>query len=449
MSGGFAGVPSAALIVVGVIAIIFNGFLSSVEVAVGSLSRAYVEDLVEEERPGAKRLVPLVDNPTRTSLSLRGARVTLQTIAIVFVTVGLVALLSRADLAWWLSVIIAVVVIGLLEIGFVSLLPWIWASRNYVGVAIAGSRVTGFLVKISHWFDPITKRRAPKKVDTTESQRLSIAQELREIADEAGEPDKIEDEDKEMLKSVFELGQTLVREVMVPRTSMVTIDDEMTINDALVLFSRSGFSRMPMIGDDIDDVLGIVYLKDLIHRMIVNPSSKDQPVRNAARPAVFIPEMLPADDELRAMQSENTHLAIVVDEYGGIAGLVTIEDILEEVVGELTDEHDRNEMEPLPLPDGSWLVPARFPLNDLEELLDVEIDNEHVDSVGGLLASATGQVPLPGSHAQVAGLDLRADEAVGRRHEVVSVVVKKNLTDNGTESHHSGDGDEESKHGNS
>lgn len=428
MNQVFAGVPSVALIIVGLVAIAVTGFLSAVEVAVSRLSRAFVADLVEEERPGASRLVALVEHPGRTSLALRGARVSLQTVAIVSVTVGTVALLSRAEWPWWLTTLVCVLGIGAVEFVVVSLLPWLWVGSNYVAVAIAGSRFTGFLVRISHFFDPllrVTSKRLPKASDNAETQRLSIAEDLREIADEAGEPENIEAEDKEMLKSVFELGQTLIREVMVPRTSMVTVGAETPLDEALVLFSRSGFSRMPMVGDDIDDVVGIVYLKDIIHRLINSAESQDQPVRHVARPAVFIPEMVAADDELRAMQKENTHFAIVVDEYGGIAGLVTIEDILEELVGELTDEHDRFEMEPELIGEGVWRVPARFPLKDLEELLDIEIDEEHVDSVGGLLATAIGAVPLPGVCGEIAGLDLQADEAVGRRRQIVSVVVKK------------------------
>lgn len=428
MSESFGSAPVAVLLAAAIVAIVITGLLSAVELSLANLSRAYVEDLVEEGRPRANKLVPLVEYPERTNLSLRGARVTLQTVAIVGATIALVDLLGDVNMSWWGTFLIATIAIGIVEFFAVSVLPVLWVKRNYVAVASAGAGIAAFLVRLSHIFDPLIRtngRRERRTNEEAQDARLAVADDLREIVDEVGEPEDFDDEDKEMLRSVFEFGQTLVREVMVPRTAMVVIDADKSLDKAVRLFVRSGFSRIPVIEDDIDDVIGIVYFKDVIRRLTDDPAQKDVPVRNALRQAAFVPEMVRVDDELRAMQTENTHLALVVDEYGGIAGLVTMEDLLEELVGEVTDEHDHREMEPEEIEPGRWRLPARFGLGDLEELLDVEIDQETVDSVGGLLTWAVGRVPVAGATGEAFGVRMEAEYHVGRRHELGTVLVEK------------------------
>lgn len=429
MSPTFGTVPVALLLVVGLAAMALTSFLSAVEISFSRLSRAFVQDLVDEDVRRAPRLLQLVEHRERTYLSLRGGRATMQTIAMVSLTIAIVGICAAESLAWWVPALIAMVAIGLVEILAVSMLPYHLASRNYVGVALAGSGIAARLVRVSRLFRPLTRLipRDPRAVvtDPANVQRLVVAEDLREIVDEVGEPDSIDEDDKEMLRSVFELGQTLVREVMVPRTAMVTFDAELPVEEAARLFVRSGFSRIPVIGDDIDDVIGIAYLKDVVRRLLDHPESAGHPVHSVARQPVFIPEMRLADDELRAMQASGTHLALVVDEYGGIAGLVTMEDLLEELVGDLRDEHDRFEMRPERVDRDTWRVPARFPLGDLSDLLDIEIEEDSVDSVGGLLGMALGRVPLPGSAVDTHGVRLTAEEAEGRRHEVLSVLVRR------------------------
>lgn len=428
MNPTFGTVPVALLMAVGLLAIGLTSFLSAVELAFSRLSKAFVQDLVEEEVGRAPQLLSLVEHRERTYLSLRGGRVALQTLAMVSLTMAVVGVCSVAGLSWWVPMLIAIAAIGLIEVLAVSLLPYYLVSRNYVKVALSGTWLTGRLVAVFKLFRPLTKMtatRAHPHSDLADMQRLVVAEDLREIVDEVGEPERIDEEDREMLRSVFELGQTLVREVMVPRTAMVTIDAELPLEKAPAVFVRSGFSRIPVIADDIDDVVGILYFKDVVRRMLDHPDSGTTAVRNAARQPVFIPETRFVDDELRAMQASNSHLALVVDEYGGIAGLVTMEDLLEELVGELKDEHDRFEMEPERIDADTWRVPARFHLGDLPDLLDIDVEEDSVDSVGGLLSMALGQVPLPGASAITHGLRLTAEQAVGRRHEVVSVLVQR------------------------
>jgi CBS domain containing-hemolysin-like protein len=228
-----------------------------------------------------------------------------------------------------------------------------------------------------------------------------------------------------MIHSVFELGDTVVREIMVPRTDMVVLDADKSLRSAMSLFLRSGFSRIPVVGEDSDDVRGLLYFKDVARRLNAAPEDAKRLATEVTRPMHFVPESKPVDDLLREMQRDQTHFAIVVDEYGGTAGLVTIEDIIEEIVGEIADEHDREAPGVEQLEDGTLRVPASMDIDDLAELFDVTIDEEDVDTVGGLLTKAIGRVPIVGSSARIAGLELTAERMAGRRHRVASVIVHR------------------------
>jgi CBS domain containing-hemolysin-like protein len=251
--------------------------------------------------------------------------------------------------------------------------------------------------------------------------------ELRELVDLAGESGAVEQGEREMIHSVFRLADTVAREVMVPRTEMVWIEAHKTLRQALALALRSGFSRIPVIGASVDDVLGVVYLKDLARRATGADATEGDRIRvdQVMREAVFVPESKPVDDLLSEMQAARVHLAIVVDEYGGTAGLVTIEDILEEIVGEITDEYDV-ELPPVQrLADGAVRVSARLPIEDLGELFGVVLPADEVDTVAGLLAQELGRVPIPGATATVGGLRLVAEGATGRRNRIETVLVRR------------------------
>jgi CBS domain containing-hemolysin-like protein len=250
--------------------------------------------------------------------------------------------------------------------------------------------------------------------------------ELRELVDLAEQRGVVEHDEREMLHSVFAFGDRIVRELMVPRTEMVWIERTKTARQGLALALRSGFSRIPVIGENVDDVLGVLYLKDLVRRIQGQPDAeRTVTVDQIMRPASFIPESKAVDDLLKEMQAARIHIAIVVDEYGGTAGLVTIEDILEEIVGEITDEYD------VERPPVEWLsedevrVSGRLPVEDLGELFEVELPDGEVETVAGLLAQELGRVPIPGAGAVVAGLELIAEGTTGRRNHIDSVLVRR------------------------
>jgi CBS domain containing-hemolysin-like protein len=253
--------------------------------------------------------------------------------------------------------------------------------------------------------------------------------ELRELVDLAERDRLIEDEERQMIHSVFELGDTIAREVMVPRPDMVVVERGRTLRQAMSLALRSGFSRIPVIGDNLDDVVGIVYLKDVVRRIHeYRDAEQSEHVEDVMRQATFVPDSKPVDELLRDMQAQRTHVAIVVDEYGGTSGLVTIEDILEEIVGEISDEYDTGRPEIEELPDGDVRVSARLHVDDFAEHFGLEPDEEEfedVDSVGGLLAALLGKVPIAGSEAEFHGLRLRAESLAGRRNRIGTLLVHR------------------------
>jgi CBS domain containing-hemolysin-like protein len=234
----------------------------------------------------------------------------------------------------------------------------------------------------------------------------------------ASESDMIEDEEAELIQSVFDLGDTIVRAVMVPRTDMVTIQSGSTLGQAMSLFLRSGYSRIPVILDSADQIRGILYLKDVTARLYGGGSDRSALVDELCREVRYVPESKPARGLLQEMQRESIHVAIVIDEYGGTAGLVTLEDLIEEIVGEIVDEYDSERPEIEPLGDGRYRVSAMAGIADVGELFGLDLEDEEVDTVGGLLAKELGRVPIVGSEVDLEGLHLRAERMEGRRNRI-------------------------------
>ena len=270
---------------------------------------------------------------------------------------------------------------------------------------------------------PPTRRTRPRADDDGPVDRS----ELRGLVDYLERRTGIEPGERDMVRSVFELGDTIVREVMVPRTDMVFIEGDRTVEQALSLALRSGFSRIPVVGENEDDVVGIAYLKDIVAWSHEHPGAEaTEKVATVMRPASYVPDSKPVDELLRQMQAQRNHMVIVIDEYGGTAGLVTIEDILEEIVGEITDEYDLNEQPPVEwLSDHSARVTARLSVTELGELFGVNLEEEDVETVAGLLAQALGRVPIAGSTATVRGLRLTAENLAGRRNKIGTVLVER------------------------
>lgn len=238
--------------------------------------------------------------------------------------------------------------------------------------------------------------------------------------------DEPEEFEQELLDSVEEFGETIVREIMVPRIDMATVPSDATVEKAMSIFLQRGYSRLPIVGKNKDDIRGVLYLKDIARLLHENPKlARESSLADIARKAVFVPESKPVDDLLREMQANSTHIAIIIDEYGGVAGLATMEDVIEEIVGEIADEYDKDVPDIDDLGDGRLRVNARYSLVDLGEFFELELEDQDVDSVGGLLAKTLGRLPNFGDRVVVSGLTLIADRIEGRRKRLISVIVEK------------------------
>ncbi|NWN86959.1 MAG: HlyC/CorC family transporter [Micrococcaceae bacterium] len=248
---------------------------------------------------------------------------------------------------------------------------------------------------------------------------------FREYVSRASAADVLEDDEAEMIQSVFEMDDTLVRAIMVPRTDVVWLDSGTSLAEATEVFIRSGYSRIPLIGENPDDVLGIVFLKDIIRATHTASLTPQEPVNMLTREIRVVPESKTVWDLLQELQREAIHAAIVIDEYGGTAGFVTLEDLIEELVGDISDEYDDAEIaDVIPQPDGEFLVNASMSVSDFYEAFDLLLDDEDdVDTVGGLFAKSLGKIPIKGSVTEVENLKLTVESLTGRRNRVDTIRV--------------------------
>jgi len=386
-----------------------GGLFAAIDAAVSTVSIARVEELVRDERPGAARLARvLLERPHYINLVVL-LRIACEASA----TVLLVSYIyDDIGLTWGL--VAAAAIMTVISFVVMGVGPRTLGRQNAYSIALFSALPLQFisvlLTPISRLLVLLGNALTPGRGFRNGPFASEI--ELREVVDLAQQRGVVADEERRMIQSVFELGDTAAREVMVPRTEMVWIESDKTAGQATSLAVRSGHSRIPVIGENADDVVGVVYLKDLVRRTYhSNNAGRDTKVIEVMRPAVFIPDSKPLDDLLREMQRDRIHMALLVDEYGATAGLVTIEDVLEEIVGEIADEYDTDEVAPVEdLGNNVFRVSARLPIEDVGELYGVEFDDDlEVDTVGGLLALELGRVPLPGAEVVSHGLRLRAE----------------------------------------
>jgi CBS domain containing-hemolysin-like protein len=420
VSGPIAGptglLTAAALIVAA-------GVFSAADASLASYSRARAEELVGEGVAGARRLTHLLDDRARYLNTALLLRLLCETSAAVIVTLEI---RQWYDGARWPTILTAVGAMLVVSFVVIGVAPRTLGRQHADRIAphaasllTAANTVLGpipqLLILVGNAITPGRGfRTGPFSTET----------ELRELVDLAEASAVIESGERAMIHSVFEFGDTIAREVMVPRGDVVYIERYKNLRQTLSLFLRSGFSRVPVIDENLDDIVGFAYLKDVVRRDFEAPEVEfTQHVDEVMRPALYVPESKQVDALLSEMQATRQHIAVVVDEYGGTAGLVTIEDLLEEIVGEITDEYDAEQAESTTLEDGSIRVASRFPIDDLDELVGFDVEEEDVDSVGGLMAKHLGRVPIPGSHVEAHGLRFVAEAAAGRRNKIESVLI--------------------------
>jgi CBS domain containing-hemolysin-like protein len=407
--------------------VVLAALFAAADTALARVSRIAVDELAREGRRGAKRLVQVVADPARYLNVALFLRVLCEVMATVLVAVVCLDRFSSTAAA----VLVAGLIMVVVSYVVVGVAPRTLGRQHAPRVALAAASPISVLATV---LGPITRLLILVGNALTPGRGFrhgpfTSEAELRELVDLAERDRLIEDDERQMIHSVFELGDTIVREVMVPRPDMVVVERSRTLRQAQSLALRSGFSRIPVIGENVDDVVGIVYLKDITRRVYeYREAEQNEKVEAVMRPATFVPDSKPVDELLRAMQAQRIHVAVVVDEYGGTAGLVTIEDILEEIVGEISDEYDTGRPEIEELENGDVRVSARLHVDDFAEHFDIapqDSEVEDVDSVGGLLAALLGKVPIAGSSARFHGLQLTAESLAGRRNRIGTLLVHR------------------------
>ncbi|EWM12954.1 hemolysin family protein, partial [Kutzneria sp. 744] len=397
MGDGLVSSEAVPMLLCAIALVLLAGAFGGADAALGTVSQARVEELVRQRRAGARQLQLLIEDRPRHVNLLLLLRLGCELSATVLIT----AFCLQAIATGWVALLVAGVAMVVVSYVLIGVGPRTIGRQHPYGVMLLAAgpvrvlgRVLGPLSRLLILVgNAITPGRGFREGP------FSTEVELRELVDLAGERGVVDEDEREMIHSVFELGDTIAREVMVPRTEIIWIELTKSVRQALALSLRTGYSRIPVIGESVDDVLGVVNIKDLARASVEGGAQQpiDQSVKDLMRPASFVPDTKRLDDLLRQMQVSHNHMAIAVDEYGGTAGLLTIEDILEEIVGEITDEYDQDEQPPVEqLDEDSYRVSARLPVEDLAELFDVELDDSDVDTVGGLLAQRLGRVPLPG-----------------------------------------------------
>jgi CBS domain containing-hemolysin-like protein len=397
--------------------ILLAGVMAASEVAITRMNRVRAYRLQEEERRGAGQLVRIVENPARylnvillLTLLFHLGGTTIATI---------VALNVVGDFGELVATLIMTVLLFVLA----EVTPKTYVVQHTDRIAL---RLAPLVVALGTLFGPVAKglirvanlilpgKGLPEGPFVTEA-------EIKALAEVASEEEQIEEEEKELIHSIFEFGDTVVREVMTPQPDIVATEESGSLDEVLDLVVRHGYSRIPVYRESRDEIVGIVYAKDVLRELHAGRNGRT--LRELARRAYFVPESKKVADLLRDMQREKVHVAIVVDEFGSVAGIVTLEDLLEEIVGEIADEYDREEPQVEPAGDGRFRVNARLPVDELNELLQVELPNEEWDTVGGLMMGILGRLPLQGEPVEFEGLRFTAERVQGRR--IAKVLIER------------------------
>ncbi len=392
--------------------------LAVAETVIARVPRVKALHLEQENRRGARRLVRIVEDPAPY----------LNVVLLVKVLAHVAATVFFADLAFetWTgggaALAIAIMTVGIFV--FAELVPRTFGVQHLDRTALAMASIVYFLGRVlapigrllvlasNAIMAPLPGRGLPKGPFATQ-------EEIRHLLAEAEEEEEIEEEERELITSIFEFGDTIVREVMVPRPDMVAIQADASLDAALETIVTAGYSRVPVYDGDTDNIVAVLYAKDIMKR--VHEGSKDTRLTDLGREPMFVPEQKKVAELLREMQQARTHIAIVIDEYGGTAGLVTIEDLIEEIVGEIVDEYDQEEPLVEPIDDRTIRVDAKMPIDEVNELLSVELPHDEWDTVGGLVFGLTGRVPIAGEKLTYDSLEFTTERVTGRRIQKVLI----------------------------
>ena len=422
----------ALLLVAALLFVAFGGLMTAIDAALSVTSRADMAELGESGR-NAAALGKVADDPVAHATAVVFIRVLVETSAAVLVTVAFTLLFENI---WWAMLAAAVLMTGISFV-VVGASPRSWGRLHATALlratapVIRGARIV--LGPLAHGLVVIGNRVTP---GVARSASFASEEQLLSIIDEATENSVIEEDDRELIHSVFDFTDTYVRAVMIPRTDIVTVDPTTTAREAMAIFLEKGVSRVPVVDEDADDVAGVIYFKDLVQFGFGSePGWGEAPVTRITRPAVFVPESMKAETLLQQMKRDSVHLCLVVDEYGGVSGLVTLEDLLEELVGDIADEYDAPADEVTELEPGKFRVSARMGLDEVGDMFGLDLEDEDVDSIGGLLGKILGRIPQPGSTARYEGIVMTGGASRGRGRGLATVFVERVDPDDEDDAH--------------
>ncbi len=410
LAASFGGADVTMIVGVGAL-ILVSVFLALAETSIPRVSSAKAASLREEGRPGSRQLVKLVDRPERW----------INALLLVILIAQLVQATLLGVVAGRLFGAVGIAVAALLDVLIVFVVaeaaPKTWAILHPERAALFAARPVAILVDfaplrlVSRALIGLTNVILPGK--GLKQGPFVSEEELLAMADVAAEAEVIDVEERRLIASIIGFGDTIVREVMVPRPDMVTVSSDFRVGDVMEVVLLNGYSRIPVIRESIDDIVGIVYAKDLMRAERDN--REDEEVLALVRPSRFVPETKRVSELLKEMQAEQFHMAVIVDEYGGTAGLATLEDLIEELVGEIVDEYDVEDARIEPLPGGDVRVNGSLSIDDANELLDAQLPEGDWDTVGGLAFSKLGRMAAVGDAVDVPGFRLQVERIQGRR----------------------------------
>jgi CBS domain containing-hemolysin-like protein len=411
------------LLIAAVLLVAFGGLMAALDAAMAVTSRHDLLEFAERDPRRASRLRRVADDADAHLQAVVFIRVLAETTAAVLVTVAFTILFANI---WWAMLAAAILMTGISFV-LVGASPRSVGRRHAEGLLRASAGIVRalriILGPVVHGLIALGDRVTP---GGARGASFANEEQLLSMVDEAASQDLIEEDDRDLIHSVFEFTDTYVRQVAVPRTDMVTVSADSTARDAMRVFLERGVSRVPVVDDEADDVVGVLYLKDLVLVSFRDESGwGDAPVSRIARPPVFVPESMRAETLLQQMKRQAVHVCMVVDEYGAVSGLVTLEDLIEELVGEIADEYDPRAAEVVELEPGRYRVSSRLALDEVGELFGLELEDDDVDSIGGLLGKALGRVPQPGATAEYAGLRLTGGASRGRGRGIATVFVER------------------------
>ncbi|MCR2811779.1 hemolysin family protein [Microbacterium sp. zg.Y1090] len=410
------------LLVGAALLVALGGLMAALDAALSVTSRQGLAELAVTAR-SRTALRRIADDPDAHNNAVVFIRILAETTAAVLVTA---AFMLAFDNIWW-ALLAAALLMTVVSFVLVGASPRAVGRQHAEGLLrsaaplVRGARIVlgplaHLLVILGNRFTPGLNRNAS----------FASEEQLLSMVDEAASQDLIEEDDRDLIHSVFDFTDTFVRAVMVPRTDMVSVEAGTPTHEAMKLFLDRGVSRLPVVDDEADDVVGVLYLKDLVQFAFRDESAwRNAPVNRIARKAVFVPESMKAETLLQQMKRDAVHVCLVVDEYGGVSGLVTLEDLIEELVGEIADEYDARAAEVVDLGDGRFRVSARLGLDEVGELFGMELEDDEVDSIGGLLGKALGRIPMPGVTAETHGLVLTGGASRGRGRGLATVFVER------------------------